>query len=82
MPRDDHIEIEGTVQEALGGGQYSVTVPGDEKEIQIRARLSGRLKKFRIRVIPGDIVTVHVSPYDMTHGFITYRGPKRKAPQT
>lgn len=74
MPRNDLIEVEGTVADALGGGQYSIRTPNSV----IRARLGGRLKKNHIRVLPGDQVTVSVSPYDMTHGIITFRGQKRR----
>lgn len=71
MPKEDHIELEGTIKEALGGGQYLVTVQGGATEV--RARLNGKMKTHHIRVIPGDRVKVAVSPYDMTHGMITFR---------
>jgi len=69
MPKADLVEVEGRVLDALGGGQYSIQTG----EVTIRARLSGRLKKFKIRVLPGDQVRVPVSPYDMSHGMITFR---------
>lgn len=71
MPKDDHLELAGTIKEAIGGGQYEVTL--DEGGRVIRARLCGKMKQFRIRVIPGDRVKVAVSPYDTTHGMITFR---------
>lgn len=71
MPRDDHVEVEGTIIDALGGGQYKVRAT--EGGAEIRAQLSGRMKRNHIRVIPGDLVKVAVSPYDMTHGMITFR---------
>ena len=71
MPKDDLIEIEGTIAEALGGGQYQVRL--DQKDTLVRAQLSGRLIRNHIRVLPGDRVRVAVSPYDMTHGLINYR---------
>lgn len=70
MSKDDHVKIYGFIDQALGGGQYSVIVDGGKS---IRARLSGRLKKNKIRVLLGDKVEVAVSPYDMTHGMIVYR---------
>lgn len=73
MSKGDLIEVEGIVTDAMGGGQYKVKTEGGE----IRAQLSGKLKLHHIRVLPGDIVTVGVSPYDLTHGIITYRGRKR-----
>lgn len=71
MPKDDHVELAGSVIEALGGGQYSVKLT--ESGSEIRARLCGKMKQHQIRVIPGDRVKVAVSPYDLTHGMITYR---------
>lgn len=70
MPKEDHIELRGRVTEASGGGQYIVVT---EQNAKIRAHLCGKMKQFRIRVIPGDKVTVAVSPYDPTHGMITFR---------
>lgn len=70
MPKDDHIELAGTIKETLGGGQYSVTL---DTGTEVRARLCGKMKQFHIRVIPGDKVKVAVSPYDPTHGMITFR---------
>lgn len=71
MPKDDHLEFEGRLVEALGGGQY--TIQPHEGAATIRATLGGKLKKNHIRVLPGDRVRVAVSPYDLTHGMVTYR---------
>jgi translation initiation factor IF-1 len=71
MPKEDHVELAGTIVDTLGGGQYSVKIT--ESGTEIRARLCGKMKQFRIRVIPGDRVKVAVSPYDTSHGMITYR---------
>ena len=65
------------VQKILGGGKYSIML---DNERTITAQLSGRMRRFRIRVIPGDRVQVGVSPYDPTHGFITYREPPGSRP--
>jgi translation initiation factor IF-1 len=62
--------LAGTVSTATGGGNFSVLLEGG---ITILAKLSGKMKRFKIRIIPGDKVTVTVSPYDPTHGFITHR---------
>lgn len=70
MPRDDLIETEGQIEDALGGGQYSIRTSSGQI---VRAKVSGKLKKNHIRVLPGDLVKVSVSPYDMTHGIITFR---------
>ena len=71
MARDDLVLIEGTVVEVLAGGNF--TIEG-AKGIRINAKLAGKLRRKHIRVILGDHVTVGVSPYDPTHGLITYRG--------
>lgn len=73
MPRGDHITIEGTITEALGGGQYLIQHKGGS----IRGQLSGKMKQNHIRVIPGDKVKVDVSPYDLSHGMITHRDKGR-----
>lgn len=70
MPRDDLVQVEGVVKDVLAGGQFIVELESGQK---ISAKLSGRMRKFHIRVILGDQVTVGVSPYDTTHGLITHR---------
>lgn len=70
MSKDDLIKVEGRVTEASGGGQYVVRL---ENGATVSARLSGNMKRFKIRVLVGDRVTVGVSPYDPTHGLITHR---------
>lgn len=70
MARDDLIQLEGEVSRTFGGGTMEV---GLDNGVTIRAVLSGRMKKFRIKVLVGDRVRVAVSPYDPTHGLITYR---------
>ncbi len=70
MARDDLIQATGSVDKILGGGRYQITLESGQA---VTAQLSGRMRRFRIRVIPGDRVTVGLSPYDPTHGFITFR---------
>ena len=70
MAKDDLIYFEGSVFEVTGGGTYKVRL---DNGTEIDARLSGKMKRFKIRVMVGDKVTVGVSPYDVTHGLITYR---------
>jgi translation initiation factor IF-1 len=70
LARDDLIQATGTVEKILGGGRYQITL---ETGQGVTAQLSGRMRRFRIRVIPGDRVQVCLSPYDPTHGFITFR---------
>ena len=68
--RDDHVKLDGTVTQVFAGGQFEVET---DAGATVRAQLCGRMRKFRIRVILGDRVTVALSPYDLTHGMITYR---------
>ena len=70
MSKDDLLQLEGRVSDLTGGGNYVVLLDTGNT---ISARLSGKMKKFKIRVLLGDRVTVGVSPYDPTHGLITHR---------
>jgi translation initiation factor IF-1 len=63
----------------LGGGRYQITLENGQT---VTAQLSGRMRRFRIRVIPGDRVQVGLSPYDPTHGFITFRLREGQPPPT
>jgi translation initiation factor IF-1 len=72
MSKGDLLEMEGVIQDALGGGQYTIKV--DQGGAMVRAQLSGRMRRHHIRVLPGDRVRVAVSPYDLSHGLIVYRG--------
>lgn len=67
--RDDHVKLEGVVSNVFAGGQFEVQTDAGP----VRAQLCGRMRKFRIRVILGDHVTVALSPYDLTHGMIVFR---------
>lgn len=71
MSKDDHVEIEGVLEEALGGGQYRIKL--ESSQTTVRGQLSGKMKKNHIRVMPGDRVRIALSPYDMTHGIIVRR---------
>lgn len=70
MARDDLVRLDGKVSDMTGGGNYVIQLDNGSS---VRARLSGKMKKFKIRVLVGDRVTVAVSPYDPTHGLITHR---------
>lgn len=70
MARDDLIQLEGKVVEVLTDGNFRIET---ETGQDLLARLAGKLRKFRIRVILGDRVTVGVSPYDPSHGLIMHR---------
>ncbi len=70
MTRKGMVEAEGVVERQLGGGWYEVKLDNGST---IKAKLSGRLRRFRIRVLPGDKVQIEVSEYDLTKGFIVFR---------
>ena len=70
MAKDDVIELEGTVVEALPNAMFQVELPNVHK---ILAHISGKLRMNFIRILPGDKVTVQMSPYDLTRGRITWR---------
>ena len=70
MPKEDAIEVEGTVKEVLPNGMFRVEIaPGKV----ILAYVSGKMRKFFIRIVLGDKVTVALTPYDLSKGRITFR---------
>ena len=70
MSKDDAIEVRGTVDELLPGGEFRVKLDNDQEVI---AYLSGKIRKNRIRIGIGDEVKVAMSPSDLTRGRITFR---------
>ena len=70
MSRDDVIEVEGTVIEALPNAMFQVEIENGHK---VLAHISGKLRMNFIRILPGDRVTLELSPYDLTRGRITWR---------
>ena len=70
MPKEDMIEVEGTVIEALPNAMFQVEITGGHK---VLAHISGRLRKNFIKILPGDKVTLQMSPYDLSNGRITWR---------
>lgn len=70
MAKDDVIEIEGTVVETLPNAMFKVEL---ENGHEVLAHVSGKIRMNYIRILPGDKVTVELSPYDLTRGRITYR---------
>ncbi|MDR1564075.1 MAG: translation initiation factor IF-1 [Oscillospiraceae bacterium] len=70
MSKEDVIEIEGIVEEALPNATFKVKLPNGH---QILAHISGKLRMNFIRILPGDKVTVEMSPYDLSKGRITWR---------
>ena len=70
MAKEDAIEVEGVVVDALPNTLFRVELPNRHK---ILAGISGKLRMNYIRIVPGDKVTVEMSPYDLTRGRITWR---------
>ncbi len=70
MSKEDSIEVEATVVEALPNAMFRVELPNGHK---ILTHISGKLRMNYIRIVPGDKVTVEMSPYDLTRGRITWR---------
>ena len=70
MAKDDLAQLEGAISDVGAGGVYKVML---ENKVEISAKLCGKMRRFNIRVVVGDRVTVGVSPYDPTHGLIMYR---------
>lgn len=68
--KEDTIEVEGRVIEPLPNAMFRVELPNGHR---VLAHVSGKLRMHFIRILPGDRVTVELSPYDLTRGRITYR---------
>ena len=80
MPKkEEKIEVEGTVVEALPATQFRVELDNGH---EVLAYLSGRMRKYYIRILRGDRVRVELSPYDLTRGRITYRYKKQRPVET
>jgi translation initiation factor IF-1 len=76
MAKEEAIQVQGKVTQALANTQFRVRLDNGHEVI---AHIAGKMRKNFIRILPGDIVTVAISPYDLTKGRITYRGPLRQA---
>lgn len=72
--KEEKVEMEGTVIEALPGTQFRVELDNGH---EVLAYLSGKMRRYYIRILLGDRVRVEVSPYDLTRGRITYRYKKK-----
>ena len=70
MSKSDYIELEGVVKEKLHNTTYKVEF---ENGHNVLAHISGKIRKHYIRILPGDKVTVEMTPYDLTKGRITFR---------
>lgn len=70
MPKEDHIEMQGTIEEALPNAMFRVRLDNGHL---ILAYVSGKMRMHFIKILPGDKVLVEMSPYDLTKGRIVYR---------
>ncbi len=70
MPKEDPLVMEGTVTDVLPGTMFRVDLPNGHN---VLAHISGKMRKHFIRIVPGDKVTVELSPYDLSKARITYR---------
>ena len=70
MSKDDCVQVEGTVVESLPNATFKVELPNGK---QIMAYISGKMRMNYIRILPGDKVSVEMSPYDLSRGRIIYR---------
>jgi translation initiation factor IF-1 len=75
MPKEEHLEMEGTVVEALPNTMFRVKL---ENGHVITAHISGKMRKNYIRILTGDSVMVEMTPYDLTKGRIIYRSLDKK----
>jgi translation initiation factor IF-1 len=69
-PKEEAIEVEGTIVEPLPNAMFRVELASGHR---VLAHVSGKIRMNYIRILPGDRVLIELSPYDLTHGRITYR---------
>ena len=70
MPKEEAIKVEGIVLETLPNAMFKVEL---ENKHQVLAHISGKMRMHFIKILPGDRVTVELSPYDLTRGRVTFR---------
>ena len=73
--KEDAIVLEGTVTESLPNAMFRVEL---ENGHEVLAHISGKMRMHYIRILPGDTITVEMSPYDLTKGRIVYRGERKR----
>jgi len=74
MPKEEAIEVEGIVIETLPNAMFRVELKNGHR---VLSHISGRIRKNFIKILPGDMVMVELSPYDLTRGRIVYRGRRQ-----
>jgi len=73
MPKEEAIQVEGTIVEPLPNAMFRVELENGHK---VLAHISGKMRMHFIKILPGDKVTVELSPYDLSRGRITFRAKK------
>ncbi len=75
MAKEEAIQVEGTILEPLPNAMFRVELANGHK---VLAHISGKMRMHYIKILPGDMVTVELSPYDLSRGRITFRGKGQK----
>ena len=73
MTKEQPITIDGVIKETLPGAMFRVEIEIGEDKHEVLAHVSGKMRMHFIKILPGDIVTLEVSPYDISRGRIVYR---------
>ena len=73
MPKEQAIQVEGIIKETLQNAMFRVEVEMAENVHEVLAHVSGKMRMHFIKILPGDVVKLEISPYDLTRGRITYR---------
>ncbi|MBU0479768.1 MAG: translation initiation factor IF-1 [Proteobacteria bacterium] len=73
MPKEEAIQVEGTIVEPLPNAMFRVELDNGHK---VLAHISGKMRMHFIKILPGDRVTIELSPYDLTRGRVTFRAKK------
>jgi len=75
LPKEDAIQLEGEVIDTLPNAMFRVKLENDH---EVLAQISGKMRMHYIRILPGDRITVEMSPYDLTKRCIVYRGDRKR----
>jgi translation initiation factor IF-1 len=75
MPKEEAIEVEGTIVEPLPNAMFRVELDNGHK---VLAHISGKMRMHFIKILPGDRVTIELSPYDLTRGRVTFRSKNKR----